>query len=239
MKWILIRRPGLLGTLVHIRQGLQLKTHEYLRTHWDSSIWHPRGREAGLHILTPALLHFLQLWPLPPSCASIFLSSHFIIFFGSSHILFLLSLISVVPQSSEAPCADEGMSTCFECASSCQQAATAWRRLRCGRWWGSWFFFCSNHSQRTIVWFDFLQPSRVFHISNVNNSPHKTHTHTFDQICTICLWREMNPLARVLLFNPTWCTWIDQIPALMEATTPILRQYYVPHVPYVVRIMKV
>lgn len=50
----------------------------------------------------------------------------------------------------------------------------------------------------------------------------------------------MNRLAGVLLFNsPSWCTWLDRIPALMEATTPILRQYYVPYVPYVVKIMKV
>lgn len=58
MKCVLIHRPGLWGTLVHISRGLQLKTHEYLRTHWDSSIWPLRGREAGLCALTPSWCTF-------------------------------------------------------------------------------------------------------------------------------------------------------------------------------------
>lgn len=79
----------------------------------------------------------------------------------------------------------------------------------------------------TVVWFGFLQPGLIFHISDVNalsNPP----PYTFDQICTICLWREMNRLAGVLLFNsPSRRKWFDQAAALMGASSPILRQYYV------------
>lgn len=41
----------------------------------------------------------------------------------------------------------------------------------------------------------------------------------------------MNRLAGVLLFNsPSRCKWFDQAPALMGASSPILRQYYVPKI---------
>lgn len=57
----------------------------------------------------------------------------------------------------------------------------------------------------TMVWFGFLQSGLIFHISDVNG-PWNPPPHTFDQICTICLWWEMNRLAGVLLFNsPSWC----------------------------------
>lgn len=169
MKCTLIHTPGLRGTLVHIRRGLQLKTHEYLRTHWDSSIWRPTGSEAGLYILTLALLHFLQLWPLSPSCVSILFLPFVILFFV---IFFPFCLLFLwFARSSGATKGDEGMSTCLPPTLPSQQAASVWRRLRCGRRCGSWFFFCSNHSQRTTrVWFGFLQPGRIFHISDVSAS---------------------------------------------------------------------
>lgn len=41
----------------------------------------------------------------------------------------------------------------------------------------------------------------------------------------------MNRLAGVLLFNsPSLCKWFDQTPALMGASSAILRQYYVPKI---------
>lgn len=197
---ILIHRPGLLGTLVHIRRGLQLKTHEYLRTHWDSSIWHPRGSEAGPYILPYCtfsnfdLCHLLAL----PFFAPWFFSPSLLLFFSLNlQILFLshiclLSLVSVVPQSSGATEADEGMSTCLSPSPSAlpsQRAASVRRRLRCGRWCGSWFFFCSNHSQRTdhgLIWVFtarpyfshqwcecLLKPSPLHFWSNLHHMPLK------------------------------------------------------------------
>lgn len=66
----------------------------------------------------------------------------------------------------------------------------------------------------------------------------KPTPYTFDQICTICLWREMNRLAGVLFFNsPSLCKWFDQAPALMGASSAILRQYYVPKIAWL-EIMK-
>lgn len=59
----------------------------------------------------------------------------------------------------------------------------------------------------------------------------KPTPYTFDQICTICLWREMNWLASVLFFNSlSLCKWFDQAPALMGASAAILKQYYVPKI---------
>lgn len=89
-----------------------------------------------------------------------------------------------------------------------QQAASAWRRLRCGRRCSSWFFFCSNHSQRAnrgLIWFFTARP---YFSHQQHECPSNPPPYTFDQICTICLWREMNRLAGVLLFNsPSRCKW--------------------------------
>lgn len=41
----------------------------------------------------------------------------------------------------------------------------------------------------------------------------------------------MNRLAGVLFLNsPSLCKWFDQAPALMGASSAILRQYYVPKI---------
>lgn len=134
----------------------------------------------------------------------------------------------------------KGMSTCLFSRSALpsQRAASVWRRLRCGRWCGSWFFFRSNHSQRTnrgLIWVFTAGPyfSHQWCECLLKPTPY-----TFDQICTICLWREMNRLAGVLLFNsPSLCKWFDQTPALMGASSAILRQYYVPKIAWL-KIMK-
>lgn len=126
-----------------------------------------------------------------------------------------LPLLSVVPQSSGATEADKGTCTCLfpsPVALPSQKPASAWRRLRCGWQCCSWFFFGSNHSQRV----DLVFYSLTLFFTSATWMPPTPHN-TFDQICTICLWRELNWLAGVLLFNfPSQCKWFDQAPALME-----------------------
>lgn len=152
MKCILKHRPAPTGTLVHIRNGLQLRAHEYLRTHWDSSIWHPQGKDTGPR--TSSLLQFHQFWPLPTfGC----FPSQFLLtlFFGDIRQFFPAVSCFCGSRSSEATVGVEGIRPRLLSVCSCQQAACVWRRLRCGRWCSSWFFFCSNHSQRInsgLIW---------------------------------------------------------------------------------------
>lgn len=206
MKCILIHRPGLLGTLVRIRRGLQLKTHEYLRTHWDSSIWHPRGSEAGPYILPYCtfsnfdLCHLLAL----PFFAPWFFSPSLLLFFSQSSnsffcltfaccLLFLWFLRAQKPLRQmkgwalvfpplPLPCPASGLPVCGGDWDAVDDAAA-----------GSSFALITPR-EPTMVWFGFLQPGRIFHISDVNASSNPP-PYTFDQICTICLWREMNRLA--------------------------------------------
>lgn len=124
----LVSREGHYCTLGEV---LAHTTHEYLRTNWDSSIWNPRGVEAGPHILAPALLHSLPT--LTSATLLHFFCFHPHTFSFSPVILFYTfkfgfsitshacpsSILFVVPQSSEAAEADEGMSTCLFPLSFC------------------------------------------------------------------------------------------------------------------------
>lgn len=151
-------------------------THEYLRTNWDSSIWNPRGVEAGPHILAPALLHslptltsatllhFFCFHPHTFSFSPLFFSTPSNSVFPSRltlarHLFFLWFLRAQRPLRQM-----KGWALVFSPSRSVlpsQHAASARRRLRCGRLCGSWFFFCPNHSQRAdhgLIWFFTVRP---------------------------------------------------------------------------------
>lgn len=158
MKCILIHRPGPVGTLLHIRNGLQLRAHEYLRTHWDSSIWHPQGKDTGPR--TSSLLHFHQFWPLPPP-----FSVPSYIIFCRFQTVFPPSRVSVVLRAEKPLLELKGSGLVF-CLSG-----LASRLPVCGGDWdavddaaaGSSFTLITPR-ESTVVWFEFLQPGRIFHI---------------------------------------------------------------------------
>lgn len=128
MKCILIHRPGLLGTLAYIRRTAAQSAwifkdtlglfHLTSQREWSGPLYPHSCLIALSPTLTPVtLLHFKS--PPPPRFFCVSLS--FVIsskspnsFFVTlpSHI-WLLSLVSAVPQHSEATEADEGMSTCL------------------------------------------------------------------------------------------------------------------------------
>lgn len=205
MKCILIHRPGLLGTLAYIRRTAAQSTwifkdtlglfHLTSQREWSG----PLSPHSCLIALSPTLtsvtlLHFKFSPPWFVShCLLLFFFkiSKFFFVILTSHIC-LLSLVSAVPQHSEATEADEGMSTCLSPSAytlPSQRAASVWRRLRCGRRCGSWFFFCSNHSQRTdygLIWVFtarpyfshqwcecLLEPSPLHFWSNLHHMPLK------------------------------------------------------------------
>lgn len=186
MKCILIHRPGPWGTLVHISRGLQLKTHEYLRTHRDSSIWPLRGRDAGLCALTPSWCTFSN-FDLCRSLGqqhfkSLALFCCWIFFPGPLYnlrILFCYHRVSNLPAVSRfcgfrKPLRQmKGWALVFSPALPCPASGLP----ACGGDWdavddaaaGSSFALITPR-EPTVVWFRFLQPSRIFHISDVNVS---------------------------------------------------------------------
>lgn len=147
---------------------------------------------------------------------------------------------------------------CLFCFCGCSELRSRWERLRdehlssppfpccpasrlpvC---WGDWdaagsFLALIAPRDPIMVWFVFLQPGLIFHISNVN-APSNSPPYTFDEICTICLWREWTDWqACFSLALLSQCKWFDQAPAVMGASSPILRQYYVPKIAWL-EIMK-
>lgn len=228
MKCILIHRgPGLLGGTLHIRRGL---SSHYTWIFKDKlGLFHLKSQRSRsrppypcscLAALSPNpdLSHLIALLLLPsphffnlPLCYSF---PHLQIQFF--HHVSRLPVISSFCGSSElrgrgGRWRDEHLSfppLVLPCPASTLP-------VRGGDWdavdyaaAGSSFALITPR-EPTMVWFGFLQSGLIFHISDVNGPwkpPPHTHTHTFDQICTICLWREMNRLAGVLLFNsPSWC----------------------------------
>lgn len=162
MKCILIHRPGLRGTLVRIRRGLQLKTHEYLRTHWDSSQreWsRPLYPRSCLIALSPHsdLCHLLALFSL-------------LLFFSKSPVswIFLLWFLGAQKPWREM----KGWALVFSLLT------LPWPASRLPVCAGDWdagddaaagsSFALITPREPTIVWFGFLQPGRIFHISDVN-----------------------------------------------------------------------
>lgn len=193
MKCIPIHRHSLWGTLVRIRRGLALQntwifkdTLGLFRLTSQREWSRPLSPDALSLTLTFATLLDYHTLRLSPSSAAVYFiffvlhptpspqSSRFIPI--SSSLKFACCLSFLWFWSRWGRWRDEHLSFLpLRSAPPSQRAASVWRGLRCGRWCGSWFFFHSNHSQRTKPWFDLGFYSRaVFFTSAMWMSP-QTH----------------------------------------------------------------
>lgn len=195
MKCIPIHIHGLSGTLVRIRRGLALQNTWifkdslglFCRTsqrEWSG----PLSPDALSLTLTFATLLDYHTLRLSPSSDAIYVG----FFFCSTphplchnfHVLFRYHRASNLPALSHfcglgAAETDEGMSTCLFSFSALRCPVSGLPAcgggLRCGRWRGSWFFFRSNHSQRTEPWFDLGFNSRVVFFTSAMWMSPQTH----------------------------------------------------------------